>query len=510
MLTKNEINAPYLDVAEQSPHGLSSSTQTLGIFAVAVGAMAFSPLLNVMGAPFAVGVLSLVAVAIASVVPAWMPSIAVIVLLFQNVFVSIFSPLIPDPATLDFIKGYNFLICSVFWLTTFFYFLMGQRNQSAPVRRLMLHGNVVISLVSLYFAYGYLQNGFAAAVYLRNIILPVFVFQTALLTSATFEIRATPTLVAIAIVFFICGYIELTFRDFWLYLTNGGTYWGFDEIKAAATGSWEREMRLTGHVPVDFLEKFKTSFLNTPLLDGFGLSDIYRILGPNTAAIGYAYGVCFFELFLFSVGRPLLAVLALPLAILCGVKGALVMMLFVLGSWLATFLIGAAATLWLGLAGLIAYLGFGLRVGLQIGDFHVIGFMGGWDGFLQSPFGRGLGSGGNLSDDFGLIDWGAAQRAGKVDGAVESSVGVLLYQMGIAAFAVLGFYFSIGVRVWRIFATSGILAQGHAAFAIFVVLVNGVFQEEALFAPPAMGLVMCLAGLVLGNAIRTKSDTQEI
>jgi hypothetical protein len=31
---------------------------------------------------------------------------------------------------------------------------------------------------------------------------------------------------------------------------------------------------------------------------------------------------------------------------------------------------------------------------------------------------------------------------------------------------------------------------------------NGIFQEEALFAPPALGLLMCLTGLAIGNAIR--------
>ena len=38
-----------------------------------------------------------------------------------------------------------------------------------------------------------------------------------------------------------------------------------------------------------------------------------------------------------------------------------------------------------------------------------------------------------------------------------------------------------------------------------VVLVNGIFQEEALFAPPALGLLLCLTGLVIGNHIRAQT-----
>jgi hypothetical protein len=176
-------------------------------------------------------------------------------------------------------------------------------------------------------------------------------------------------------------------------------------------------------------------------------------------------------------------------------------------AWLSTRLLGAVVTLALGFVALIAYAIFGFYVGLQIGDYHVIGFMGGWNGFLQQPLGRGLGAGGNLSADFSSIDWRAAQQAGAVDGAVESAIGVLLYQMGIAALVPLGLYFVIAMKAWRLYAASGLLTQGFASFGILVVLVNGLFQEEALFGPPALGLLACLAGLVIGSAIRSCSGS---
>jgi hypothetical protein len=471
--------------------------------ALATASIAFVSLLHGISPVLAIGVSGLVSCAIVATVPSYAPAIAIFVLLFQNMFVSILSPVIADNAALDFIKGYNFLNCSVMWLVTFARYAVKRGEYPRETERLMIASVGVLGVIGLYFVVGFLQNGMAAAIYLRNIVLPLFLFQLSLLTAARFEVRITPTLVAIAVVFLLCGYVELMFRDFWLDITNGYAYWQFDEIKATNSGTWEREMRATGQVLVDLKDRFSFNFLNTPLLEGFGLSTILRVFGPTLSAISYAYGVCFFILFLFSVKRPWLATAALPLAIFCSVKGALIMVLFVCAAWIATRLIGALATLAAGFAGLIVYALIGIYIGLQIGDYHVIGFMGGWNGFLQQPFGRGLGSGGNLSENFASIDWSAAQAAGAVDGAVESAVGVLLYQMGIAAVVPLWFYFMIAMKAWRLYARSGILTQGLAAFGSFVVLVNGLFQEEALFAPPALGLLTCLTGLVIGSAVRT-------
>jgi hypothetical protein len=209
-----------------------------------------------------------------------------------------------------------------------------------------------------------------------------------------------------------------------------------------------------------------------------------------------------------ATGRYLMAALAVPLVILCGVKGALIMILFVAAGWIGTAMIGAVPTLVAGVAAGLVYAALGLYIGLQIGDYHVIGFMGGWNGFVQWPFGRGLGVGGNLGADFSSIDWSAAQQAGAVDGAVESAIGVLLYQMGIAAVVPLGYYAAIALLVWQRYRRSMLLAQGLAAFGILITLVNGLFQEEALFAPLALGMLLALAGLALGHAIRAETLTE--
>jgi hypothetical protein len=74
--------------------------------------------------------------------------------------------------------------------------------------------------------------------------------------------------------------------------------------------------------------------------------------------------------------------------------------------------------------------------------------------------------------------------------------------MGIAALVPLGFYFAMALKAWRLYARSGNLTQGLAGFGVMVVLMTGMFQEEALFAPPALGLLLALTGMVIGVQIR--------
>src|SRR4051794_21254413 len=485
---------PFLDV------GL-----TIGIAAASI---AFAPLLHVASPILAISVETLIALALALAAPAYAPAIAIFILFFQNLFVSILSPYIADPSQVEFIKGYNFLSCSILWLTTLTLYGLRWKDYPVQVHRLMAWGMFVLGMVGVYFLIGFGQDPVASSIYLRNIVLPLFLFQLSLLIAATYEVRITRFFVTIGVILILCGYIEFAFRDFWLDITNGQAFWRFDEIKATNSGIWEKEMRTTGNVFVDLKDRFKFGFLNTPLLEGLGLSEILRIFGPNMSPISFGYGVAFFGLFLFSVGRPLLALAALPLVVFCSVKGALILTLFVYLAWLSTRILGAVATLVLAMLALALYAILGIYTGLQIEDYHVLGFMGGWNGFLERPFGRGLGVGGNLSEGYASIDWSAAQQAGAVDGAVESAVGVLLYQMGVAALIPLGFYLAMALKAWRLYRFSGLLTQGLAAFGVMMVLVNGIFQEEALFAPPALGLLMCLTGLALGNAIRRNVHSQ--
>jgi hypothetical protein len=476
------------------------------VFTLALGiaAVAFAVLLHTVSPILAIVVQSLVACAIVIAAPTYAPPVAIFVLFFQNLFVSIMSPIIGDPSQLEFIKGYNFLICAVMWLTALAVYATRWRSLPTNVNKFMAAGAGVLAIVGLYYLLGLTQDKLAATIYLRNVVFPLLLFQLSLLTASSLSARMTPALATIGVLVIVCGYTELVFRDFWLDITNGHSYWHFDEIKATDSGAWEKDMRATGLVIVELKDRFKFSFLNTPLLDGLGLSSFLRVFGPNISAISFAYGLTFLMLFLFSTGRWILGLIAFPLVFFCGVKGALILTIFVVAGWAATRLIGAVPALAIGLVAAAIYTVAGLYIGLQIGDYHVIGFMGGWNGFVQAPLGRGLGVGGNLSGDFSSIDWSAAQHAGAVDGAVESAVGVLLYQMGIAALVPLAYYAVIAAFTWRLYASSRLLTHGLVAFGVILTLVNGIFQEEALFSPLALGMFASLAGLVIGHAERVR------
>ena len=343
-----------------------------------------------------------------------------------------------------------------------------------------------------------------AAIYLRNIALPIFLFQLSLLTSVTTTVRLTPVLIAMAVLMLLCGYFELLFREGWLALTNGDTYWGFNFKDILASGSLDRQMRETGLVFLNYRDLFRTQLFNTPLLGDSG--EVMRLVGPNMSVIPFGYALSFFCLFLMAVGLWPVALLTLPLLLFVSAKGPVVLIIFVVAALISTRLFGAVATLVAIACALIAYGIIGIHTGVQAGDYHAIGFMGGLNGFFSNPLGRGLGIGGNLSAGYFEIDWSKAQAAGAVEGAVESAIGVLLYQMGIGASVPLALFAWIGFSAWKLYARTGIAAQGVAAFGMFVIVFNGLFQEEALFSPPALGLIISFAGLVIGNDIRDESQ----
>jgi hypothetical protein len=132
----------------------------------------------------------------------------------------------------------------------------------------------------------------------------------------------------------------------------------------------------------------------------------------------------------------------------------------------------------------------------------VIGLIGCLRGFLSNPLGHGIGVGGNLSMNMNSIDWSKSQHLGHTDVAVESSVGVLLYQMGVFAVVMFVGLAWIAVCLWKHYRLSGERLYATAAFSVLVVSANGVFHEEAMFSPLALGVVLAVAGLLLGRAAR--------
>ncbi len=248
-------------------------------------------------------------------------------------------------------------------------------------------------------------------------------------------------------------------------------------------------------------------FLNTPLFRDLGLST-YRILGPNFHFISFAYVLAFFSVVLAALGRWWYVLLALPLLLVVGSKGALIFTVLVTSALVALPYLRGNAPLWSYMAVLASYAAVGIITGIRMQDYHVIGFVGGVLGLMSNPIGRGIGVGGNLAVDPATIDWARSQQLGHVDPVVESAVGVLFYQMGVFAVVPLAILVWLAVKLWGLYLRSHDRLFAAGAFAVLTVTVNGIFQEEALFSPLAIGIVVALAGLLLGRAHRTMPATR--
>jgi len=233
---------------------------------------------------------------------------------------------------------------------------------------------------------------------------------------------------------------------------------------------------------------------------GNGLS--VRLYGPNIEMVSFAYVVAVVGVVAATLGQGILALAVLLFLVSAGVKGPLIMLvlagaLFAICWVIRDWRLALAASLFL----LASYVTVGIVHGMASRDFHVIGLLGGVNGFLNMPWGHGLGVGGNLSEEAlqGGLDWQTWQHTG-ADYALESSVGVLLYQMGVAAAAV---YVPIIMLLRRGMAqTTWQRVRRHPSaidvlfIAIACILVNGFFQEEA-YSPYALGILTLLGGVAV-------------
>jgi hypothetical protein len=433
------------------------------------------------------------------------PSCAIVTILcafiFQNLVVSIVSDRILSPDDFDVIRSYNFFILCITWLVVAWRFLTeGQENQ---VYRFIKITTGVMVLIGAYLVIGYALYGFTAVVYLRNIASPLLFSQICLICFAQTHIRLGPALTGIGLIVLYCGFVEFFYREEWLYFTNGHAFWSLNAGPNWQTMAYDKAARETGKVVAGLTDTFRVEFFNSPLLADFGV-DMMRLFGPNMHSISFAYCLSFFTTFALYRGRLVQAVLFFVLMFLSNAKGPIIMFLMVGGSWMVFRLFGARMAFCLHVAGLCAYAVIGAVVGLQIGDFHVLGLMSGLHEFVVNPVGHGLGAGGNYSSEFATIDWPTAQALGRTPFPVESSVGVLLYQMGVFALVVIAVYVWIAWRVMMLARVTQNSLHAAAALSLLSIVANGLFQEEAYFSLLTLAIFLGLAGMVLGAGIRTQ------
>jgi hypothetical protein len=428
------------------------------------------------------------------------PIVLLVAFLFQNMFVAMSSTQVAQYSDLDSIKAYNFIATATIWIILCARFLLNLRSASNFLIRMFFMTSVIGAIVGVFFVCGLTVDFRGSVIYMRNLILPVMLFQICLFVSSRNEIRLVPAMALVLGILLACGYLELLFVERWLDLINGWTYWDLASTARRAAPGFEQSARETGIVATSVLDLLTTRFLNTDL---FGLDlRVVRLQGPNLHPISFGYALAIIAAFCAAHGRVWLAAATLPLLLVVGAKGALAFLLFsTVFCMVARHNPGRLPPVILACV-LAAFAILIFRNGLASGDFHVLGLIGGFTGFLHAPLGHSLGEGGNLSTNFAEIDWSKYQHAGATDIAVESAIGVLLYQLGLAAAPVLAIYLWLARTSWKLHASLRSPALALSAAAIPIAIVNGLFQEEALFAPLAFALVMFFVGMTFGAVDR--------
>ncbi len=437
--------------------------------------------------------------------PATAPTIVVGSFLYQNFVLAFMGGLIDFGTAFDSARGANFVILiaglGAFVLACF----VAPSRLPPESRKWLLAALAVIAVVVLYFGLGAARGSARdATVYFRNTVTPLACFVVALAAASLYRIDIGRPLLILGAGAVAYGYCELLFEMDFLSLFNGDEYILQRISRQIETGYWESRLERTGFVLRGLDDVMRAPLFNIP---GMGdlMPTVFRLAGPNFHPISYAYALVIIATWLMYRGHYWMFAAALPLLLVIGSKGALIVAMAAIGMKVGVVVVGRRNALLLFFAGLMAYLAGAIAYGRSVADYHVIGLLAGLRDFARNPVGQGLGFGGNLASEAEERDWSRWQLEGIADVPIESAAGVMLYQMGVGALAFFALLFAL-VRVCR----SRYLETGDPAFLYSIVLVatvstNAVLQEEAFYSPLALGFGMVLVGLTLGADLRRGS-----
>ena len=421
------------------------------------------------------------------------------ILLYQNVALSLFSPGMTR-GDYTALSGTSFIVTALLAISPVWRALRSLAAPTDPdparraLNRLVLLVTAAVGIAGAYAMLGAVVAGpTPAAVGFRNATALLLAILIGLEIGRQWRYRTVAACLAVSMLLGVTlAAAEVADPDWYLGLVNATE---FSNIKYASSD-------LPRYYTTDDVVARATQLpFNTNLLADFIAGKAYRLGGPNMHSISYGYVLAVTELMLLSLGLWAFVPPLLALSFLTGVKGAVILFaasaLLHLG-W--TLIRSRRALIAAGLLFTGAYVAFGIRSGLRTGDFHVIGFIGGVNGFLKNPAGHGIGVGGNLSvGSLTPEQWQAFQHNG-ADVGLESAVGVLLYQMGVGCLAIFGAVLAL-LRAAP-FRFAGRPRPTDILFiGLCISLVNGVFQEEA-YSPYAAGLLCLLCGVVVANGRR--------
>jgi hypothetical protein len=480
-----------------SSEGLGTAA-TLGL---AVLVTMLPVVMHLAGQAAGIAVCFALALLVANFAASAAPVVLIFSYVFQNLFVALISPQIGSLDEFNAIRAYNFVVTAAVWVVVAGSYWIDRASFEARLRSVIDLTTVALVFIGLYFLIGARIDPSGASVYLRNIAAPFLLFQIFAIVAYRYRVSVTTALILIATAALIFGYIELLAPEKLFRLINGDIYLKWRMKQEYESGAWLKEMHETGRVYRGYLDAMVINFLNTPFLSDLGLR-FHRIVGPNFHSISFAYCLAVFSVLFVAIGHWWFAILAFPVLLVIGSKGALLLVVAVIAARATILRFRGLRPLWVYTALLLCYAATAIVIGIKGQDYHVIGFIGGLNGFLKNPFGHGIGVGGNLSLNMTVIDWNRSQNIGSTDVAVESAVGVLLFQMGVFGIALIAIVGSIAVSLWKLYSRTRDQILAVSALGLLTIIVNGIFQEEALFSPVALGLMLAFSGALLGRFYR--------
>lgn len=412
--------------------------------------------------------------------------------LYQNAAVAFFSDGM-SPGAYQVLLGTGFLAAGLLGGMATLRILFGRPAAAPAARRIALLACAAIGVSTAYAAYGAtLSSPASAAVYLRAATGMLLMLLVGLDLGRLWGFRAVAIGYLVSLLAGLC-YSALEVADpAWFYEAAGNL--PFMNLKY---GPAEQDWPF--HTARDLIATRTSVLFNVTGSETSLMS--FRFGGPNIHPVSYAYVIAMGGIAALGLRwRWSIVPVALLLAAI-GVKGAMLAFVSTLGFWALWQWTGWPRLMLAGMAAfVVAYATAVILVGLGSGDFHVIGLIGGFEGFLRNPLGHGIGVGGNLSDAARAgIDMAELQNSGAEFG-LESAIGVLLYQLGLG---LLAHFVALGALLAAARPRNGWRhARPRDTDAIFIgvamTMVNGLFQEEA-YTTYALGAALLFAGTLVAN-----------
>jgi hypothetical protein len=415
------------------------------------------------------------------------------ILIYQNWIIGLLSQGMDRDTTFVVLQGTNFVALVLMAMIAWTRLTVPAWRSLRPI---LLTIVVAIGLAAIYWAIGAAKEGItSASIYFRATTAMIFAVLVGLDLGRIYSYRtiAIGFLVSVALSLAL-DVAEVAAPETYYDATNAVAFMNLKTVNDPKYDAF--------YTPKDIM------FHNEVILFNLSGSDDsssvqHRFIGTIMHPISNAYIIAAAALIAWSVSYGALLLLIIPLLLLSSVKGATLLVIcsmvlwYVWASTRSRWFLGICATVLL-----VCYVGFGIAFGQDAGDFHVIGFLGGFNSLFSAPLGHGIGVGGNLSQNAEAgFKWQQFQQGGATF-ALESAVGVLFYQMGVASAAVFAVFLTL-LRMAR-FDTPGrrVMHRHHLMFIVLAtVAANGIFQEEA-YAPTAAGLFTMLCAIIIANGSR--------